>query len=637
MGVSTRHKSPSPREFLLGRGSVQKRALRDTHQPSTFTPPMKRSRKDSFGPSLARNEEMELEDAHSDMDEDEDYGSSGAVTLKTSVGPLTVDARSAIAVQHLLFDTPEHPLYAGHMDAIISQCDGGSIAESGYQLQRMCEFVHAQATELNVVPKGSQLEDEIRTAWAKKQAQALVENINGTSAFPDVISTMIMAQPEHDRSTEKIKNILRAVEDRCDKQAQGAVGEDNVPQDSAGPDEHLPLPYHPDMDGPAATASKPDATYQPLSATSLQPFSAIPHQAFPTGSATEQAPKRGPTAQPTGFDQRGFSTASDAEKVFPSGPSAAATRPFSRSVSAFSTGEPPNGSKTARSDREEPGQKQSAVQNRNRAGGSANGRYPYGHPLHNWIVKPAVKVEEVEQDGEAVHSSSAQNVAADVSTAPQSLQQDGGGPATSASAQAIAPTASTSPHPLQEADSSESVVVNVSQAKSKDDSVTNALQTVFMPFGGKSITKLCDGRWLVRLASSVAARRAASSTLSLTGPDWNKKVTPRFYEAGMPQVFTATVPISISMTELLISIATLYKRPFCLQYLDNSPASFTMVLTLSQRIVAKQFKVYVGMAGSSTTVHFAETHVPVGHLAVVPTPPQAQNYHLNSPPTADRT
>lgn len=105
----------------------------------------------------------------------------------------------------------------------------------------------------------------------------------------------------------------------------------------------------------------------------------------------------------------------------------------------------------------------------------------------------------------------------------------------------------------------------------------------------------------------------------------------------MPQVFTATVPISISMTELLISIATLYKRPFCLQYLDNSPASFTMVLTLSQRIVAKQFKVYVGMAGSSTTVHFAETHVPVGHLAVVPTPPQAQNYHLNSPPTADRT
>ncbi|GAB1734256.1 hypothetical protein NU195Hw_g3208t1 [Hortaea werneckii] len=637
MGVFTRNKSPSPRQVLLGRGNVQKRPRQDTQQPSNSTRPMKRSRKDSFGPSLARNEEVE--DAHSDMDEDEDFHGSGAVTLNTFVGPLTVDARVAIAVQHLLFDTPEHPLYAGHMDAIISQCDGGSIAESGYQLQRMCELVHAQATELNVVPKGSQLEEEVRTAWAKKQGQALGEQINGTATFPDAISAMIMAQPEHDRSSEKIKDILRAVEDKCDKQAQVTVGEGNVPQASADPDEHLVLPYHPDIDAPAATASKPDATYRPLSATFLQPFSAIPYQAVP---AAEQISKTGLAAKSTGFNQRGFSAGSVAEKVIPSKPAAEATRSFPRSVSAFSTGEPPNGREFGSSDQEEPGQEQNSVQNRNGTG--ANGRYPYGHPLHNWIVKPAVKVEESEQDDNtSVNSTSAQNVAADVSTAPKSLQQDGGGPASSASAAGV-PASSASAagvppdtgslrHPLQQVVPPGCVVLSTLHVNNKHGTVTNAIKSEFQAFGCKNPKRLSGDRWLVRLGSLEFAREAASRTFNFDLHGVKNQIKPRLHTD--PQVFTAGVPTSTSMPDLLLSISALYKRPFCLQYSDKSRFSLLMVLTLSERILVDTFQVKVATNGSSTTVHFAETHVPVGHLAVVPTPPQAQNYHLNTPPTAD--
>ncbi|KAI7497846.1 hypothetical protein KC367_g5546 [Hortaea werneckii] len=713
MGVSTRHKSPSPREFLLVRGgNIQKRPRQDTLQPPNFTRPTKRSGKDSVAPSLARNEKVVVEDALSDMDEDEDYHGSGAVTLQTFVGPLTVDARVAIAVQHLLFDGPDHPLYAGHMDAIISQFDGKSIAESGYQLQQMCEFIHAQASELNMVPKGSQLEEEVSTVWAKKQGQALAEQIRGTSAFPDVIAAMVMEEAQHHGSSDKLKDILRAVEDKCDKPAQAPVEENSVPQDFAGPDEHLALQYHPDVDAPAAIVAKPDAPYRPLSAAFCQPFGVAPNQASSTGSATEQAPKTGPTAEPTGclvakpdttyrplsatfcqpfsatpyqsfstgsateqasktgptaglagFDQRNFSAAFVAEKFFPSAPAAEAIRYFPRSGSVSSTGESSNSSEVAGSDLEEPGQEQSAVPDSNGTRGSANGRFGYGHPLHNWIVKPAVKVEEVEQDGNVpVHSTSAQHVTDDASTASQSLQQAGNGPPPSASAQATAsntdasrqllqqagtgaalsPTSAQGPlpaigtplHALQVADLSECVVVEASQAKSRDDSVANALQTVFMPLGGRSITKLCDGRWLVRLASSGAARRAASSTFVLKGPGWDRKVTPRFYEAGMPHRFTATVPISINMRELLLSIAMLYKRPFCLQYSDNTQFSLKMVLTLSQGIAAKKFKLRMRLAGSKTTVCFATTHVPVGPLTLVPTPPQAQPYHLDSPPTA---
>ncbi|KAI6791318.1 hypothetical protein KC361_g7400 [Hortaea werneckii] len=715
MGVSTRHKSPSPREFLLVRGgNIQKRPRQDTLQPPNFTRPTKRSRKDSVAPSLARNEKVVVEDALSDMDEDEDYHGSGAVTLQTFVGPLTVDARVAIAVQHLLFDGPDHPLYAGHMDAIISQFDGKSIAESGYHLQQMCEFIHAQASELDMVPKGSQLEEEVSTVWAKKQGQTLAEQIRGTSAFPDVIAAMVMEEAQHHSSSDKLKDILRAVENKCDKQAQAPVGEDIVPRDSAGPDEHLTLQYHPEVDAPAAIVAKPgapyrslsaafcqpfgvalnqasstgsateqaprtgptaestglvvdkpDTTYRPLSATFCQPFSATPGQSFSTGFATKQASKTGPTAGPTGFHQRSFSAASAAEKFFPSGPAADATRYFPRSGSVSSTSESSNGSEAVGSSRSEPGQEQRIAPNSNVTRGSADGRFGYGHPLHNWIVKPAVKVEEVEQDGNApVHSTSAQNVTYDAGNASQSLQQADNGHPPSASAQATAshtdaprsslqqatngaalyptsaqatlPTTSTFLHELQVADLSESVVVEAAQAKNRDDSVANTLQTVFLPLGRRSITKLCDGRWLVRLANSGAARRAASSAFILKGPGWIKKVTPRFYEAGIPQRFTATVPISINMRELLISIATLYKRPFCLQYSDNTPFSLKMVLTLSQRIAAKRFRIRMRVAGSNTTVCFATTHVPVGPLTLVPTPPEAQPYHLDSPPTADR-
>ncbi|KAI7548886.1 hypothetical protein KC331_g4134 [Hortaea werneckii] len=700
MGVSTRHKTPSPRQFLLGGSDVQKRSRQDTHQPSNFTRPMKRSRKDVDGPSLARDEEVEVEDAHSDMDEDEDYHGSGAVTLKTVVGPLTVDARVAIAVQHLLFDGPEHPLYAGHMDAIISQCDGGSIAESGYQLQQMCEFIHAQASELNMVPKGSQLEEEVRTVWAKEQGQALAEHIKGTSAFPDVIAAMVMEEAQHHSSSDRIKDLLRAVEDRCDKQAQAPVGEASVPQDSAGPVEHLALPYHPDNDAPAAifakpettyrplsaafcqpfgvapyqasstgsaieqtpktaaVVAKPDATYRPLSAAFCQPFGAALHQAF-TGSATEQAPGTGPTAEPTGFHQRSFFAASVAEKVLPSGPVPEAIRSFPRSVSAFSTGEPSKGNEFTSSDREEIGQKQSAVQNSNGTGGSVNGRFGYGHPLHNWIVKPAVKIEEIEQDGNApVHSTSAQNVAADVSTAPQSLQQAGNGslpsasgpatvpnteassqslqqagmgPAPSASAQAVAPKTGTLRHALQEVPPPSSVVLDAGKASSQQ--VTTALKVNLQSFGWKETKRLPDGRWLVHLATAKAARQIASGVLTLTTPGFLKKVIPELYRAETPQVFTATLPLptKISMPDLLFSISTIYQRPFCLQYSNNSPFSRVTVLTLSQRIMGKKFQLSVGSNGGSSPVHFTASHVPAGHLNLVATPPQAQPYYLISP------
>ncbi|KAI6907748.1 hypothetical protein KC318_g2033 [Hortaea werneckii] len=589
---------------------------------------MKRSRKDVDGPSLARNEEVEVEDAHSDTDEDEDYHGSGAVTLKTLVGLLTVDARVAIAVQHLLFDGPEHPLYAGHMDAIISQCDGASTAESGYQLQRMCEFVHAQAAELDMVPKGSQLEEEVRTVWAKEQGQALAEQIKGTSAFPDVIAAMVMGQAEHSRSSNEIKNILLAVEDRCDKQAQATMVDDNVPQDSAGPGEHLTLPYHPDTDAPAAIVAKPDAMYRPLSAAYCQPFSATPYQSFFTGSAAEQASKTGPTIEPAGFNHRGFSAASVAEKVFPSGPAPEATRSFPRSVSAFSTGEPPIDNGTASSDREEPGQEQSAVQNANSTGG---GNAISDHPLRNWIVKPAVKVEKFEEDGsDLVPSASAQVTAADNDTFRHPPQQAGDGPALPASAKVVAPNIVTCRHALQQYAFSNCVVVDTGNASNKQNVLTNAIRFSFQGFGWRATERLRDRRWLVRLGSSDLAKQAASRTFELPINGAKSQISPKLYL--VPQVFTAIMSNKTIMPDLLISISTLYQRPFCLQYLDNSPFAFVMVLTLSEKINVKKFQ--LSMDGSSTTVQFTTSHVPVGNLTVVPTPPQVQAYHLNSPPTA---
>ncbi|KAI7154013.1 hypothetical protein KC349_g7928 [Hortaea werneckii] len=156
MGVSTRHKSPSPREFLFGRGNVQKRSRQDTHQPSNSTPSIKRSRNAVFDPSLARIEEMAAESADSGIDNvEQDRGHGQDITSNTIIGPVTLDARTAVAVQHLIFDGPEHPLYAGHIDAIISHCDVGTIADSEYEFQRVCEFVHAQASALNMVAKGS--------------------------------------------------------------------------------------------------------------------------------------------------------------------------------------------------------------------------------------------------------------------------------------------------------------------------------------------------------------------------------------------------------------------------------------------------------------------------------------------------
>ncbi|KAI6912492.1 hypothetical protein KC318_g4497 [Hortaea werneckii] len=676
MGVSTRHKTPSPRQFLLGGSNIQKRSRQDTHQPSNFTRPAKHSRKDVDDPSLARNEEVEVEDAPSDMDEDDDYHGSGAVTLKTLVGPLTVDARVAIAVQHLLFDGPEHPLYAGHLDAIISRCDGQSIGESGYQLQRMCEFIHAQASELNMVPKGSQLEEEVRTVWAKEQGQALAEQIKGTSAFPDVIAAMVMEEAQHHSSSDRVKDILRAVEDRCDKQAQAPVVEESVPQDSAGLDEHLALPHRPETDAPTAYIAKPDATYRPLSATFCQPFGVAPYQASSTGAATEQAPKTaavvakpdatyrplsaafcqpfgaalhqassagsaseqapktGPTAGSTGLDRGGFSAASVAEKVLPSGPMSEATRSFPRSVSAFSTGEPPKGRGLA-SYREEPGQKQSTVQNSNGTGGSINGRFGYGHPLHNWIVRPAVKIEEIEQDGNApAHSTSAQNVAAVVSTAPQSLQQDGGGPATSGSAEGVPHYTGSRCHPLQQALPAQCVVLDGFIAKNTNNRVTDAVRTTFQPFGWRETKRLPGGYWLVRLGNLQYAQQAASHTLKLESHGWESLVKPRLYMD--PQMLTAIVPIRTSLPGLLDSISTLYKRPFCLQYLQNTPISLVMVLTLSERILANVFKLNVAVDGISTTIQFTDKQPPAGHLKLVPTTVIAQPFHLSTPPTASQ-
>ncbi|KAI7320350.1 hypothetical protein KC315_g9481 [Hortaea werneckii] len=630
MGVSTRHKTPSPRQFLLGGSNIQKRSRQDTHQPSNFTRPAKHSRKDVDDPSLARNEEVEVEDAPSDMDEDDDYHGSGAVTLKTLVGPLTVDARVAIAVQHLLFDGPEHPLYAGHLDAIISQCDGQSIAESGCQLQRMCEFIHAQASELNMVPKGSQSEEEVRTVWAKEQGQALAEQIKGTSAFPDVIAAMVMEEAQHHSSSDRVKDILRAVEDRCDKQAQAPVMEESVPQDSAGLDEHLALPYRPDTDAPAARVAKPDATYKPLSATFCQPFGAPTtaavvskpdatyrplsaafcqpfgaalHQASSAGSATEQAPKTGPTAGSTGLDRGGFSAASVAEKVLPSGPMSEATRSFPKSVSAFSTREPPKGRGLASFDREEPGQKQSTVQNSNGTGGSVNGRFGYSHPLHNWIVRPAVKVEESEEDGDEIASPTSADDALSGRKTPL--------------------------HALEQTVPSDCIVLGPLKFKKKKDRVTNALGSTFQPFGFMETRKLPGRRWLIRLGNSKAARDAASRTFKILNDD----VKPKFYVDH--QTFIATVPIDTSMSHLLTNISTLYKKSFSLQYSDQSPFSLIMVLILSERILAKNFKLKTGKNHSGRTAQFSsEKLVPAGRLHVVQALPLAQPYHFNRPPTA---
>ncbi|KAI7231518.1 hypothetical protein KC330_g6394 [Hortaea werneckii] len=405
MGVSTRHKSPSPRDFLLGRGNAQKRYRQDTHQPLNSTPSIKRSRNAAFDPSLARIEEMAVESAESGTDNVEQDGGHGQdITSNTIIGPVTLDARTAVAVQHLIFDGPGHPLYAGHVDAIISHCDVGTIADSEYELQR--------------------LEEELRTVWVKKHGQVLAEQISGTSAYPDVIAAMIMAQADDHKSFDKIKQILRAVENHCDKHTQATMVDDNVPQDSAGPEEHLELPYHPDIDAPAANGAKPVPTYRPLSAAYLQPFGAAPYQSFSTGYDTEQVSKTTPTEKPTGFDRSGFSAAPVAAKAFPSEPAAEANRSFPRSVSAFSTGEPPNGSGTASSDQEKPRHEQSAVQNSNGTGVSVNGRYGYGHPLHNWIVKPAIKVEEFEEndDGPA-HYASAIGARAHVHPSRHPLQQ----------------------------------------------------------------------------------------------------------------------------------------------------------------------------------------------------------------------
>ncbi|KAI7283894.1 hypothetical protein KC345_g2673 [Hortaea werneckii] len=525
MGIFRRTKSPFPREFLLGRGNVQKRPRQDTQRPSNITRPMKRSRKDSFGPSLARNEEVKVEDAHSDIDEGEDYGGSGRVTLKTFNGPLTVDYLVAFVVQQLLFDGPDHPLYAGHMDAIIDQCDGGSIAESGHQLQRMCEFIYAQASELEMVRKGSQSQDEVRTVWAKKQGQALAEQVKGTSAFPDVISAMVMAEAQHHSSSVKIKDILRAVEDRCecDKQAQAPVGEGNVPQASAGPetlDEHRSLPYHPNLDLPAATASELNATYRPLSA------------------------------------------------------------------STFSTGEPPNGSKIASSD---PGKKQSAVQNSNGAVGPVNSRSGYGYPLENWIVKPAVKVEEPEEDGD--------------------------GAASPTSADGVFSGRKSFSHELEQTVPSDCIFLGPFPFKTQNGTVANALKFTFQSFGFIETKKLSGRRWLVRLRSSKAARDAASYTFKIVKEDFKTRLNVD------PQTFIATVPIDTNMSHLLTNISTLYKKSFSLQYSDQSPFSFIMVLTLSERILVRNFPLY---HRGNRVIFSSELQVPAGPLHSVQAPPQAQ-------------
>ncbi|GAB1742553.1 hypothetical protein NU219Hw_g8094t1 [Hortaea werneckii] len=609
MGVSTRHKSPSPREFLLGRGNAQKRSRQDTYQPLNLPPFIKRSRNAVFDPSLARIEEMAAESAESGIDNLEQDGSHGQdITSNTIIGPVTLDARTAVAVQHLIFDGPEHPLYAGHVDAIISHCDVGTIAESEYELQRTCEFVHAQAATLNMVPKGSQLEEELRAVWARKHGQVLAEQINGTSAYPDVIAAMIMAQADGDKSSDKIKEILRAVENQCDKHTQVTMVDDNVSQDSAGLDEHLALPYHPDMDAPAANGAKPGPTYRPLSASYCQPFGAAPYQPFSTGRAIEEAPKTRATAEPTGSDRRSLSAAPVFKKVLPSGLAAGASRSFPRSVSAFSTGEPPNSSKIASSSREKPGQEQSAVQNSNGTGGSVNHRYGYGHPLHNWIVKPAIKVEEFE---------------------------DGDGPAHYASAPGAGARVHPSCHPLQRVDLLGYVVIDTGNASNRKDRIINALKSTFKDFGWTSTTRLPDRRWLVRLGDSDLSRQAASRAFDLRDfAGLITQVKPRLYMD--PKVYTAMVSSKTIMPDLLIAISTLYKKPFCLQYFDNSPFSFVMVLTLSEKISAKKFLLSVATDGGSKTVQFAGGKVPAGRLEIVPTPPhaEAQAYHLDNPPTA---
>ncbi|KAI7216822.1 hypothetical protein KC333_g4627 [Hortaea werneckii] len=610
MGVSTRHKSPSPREFLFGRGNVQKRSRQDTHQPSNSTPSIKRSRNAVFDPSLARIEEMAAESADSGIDNvEQDRGHGQDITSNTIIGPVTLDARTAVAVQHLIFDGPEHPLYAGHIDAIISHCDVGTIADSEYELQRVCEFLHAQAAALNQVPKGSQLEEELRTVWVKKHGQDLAEMINGTSAYPDVIAAMIMGQADDHKSSDKIKEILRAVQNQCDKHAQATMVDDNVPQDSAGPDEHLDLPYHPDIDAPAANGVKPVPTYRPLSVAYCLPFGAAPYQSFSTASFAQQVPKTTPTEKPTGFDRSGFSAGPVAAKAFSLGPAAEANRSFPRSVSAFSTGEPPNGSGTASSDQEKPRQKQSAVQNSNGTGGSVNGRYGYGHPLHNWVVKPAIKVEEFEENDD--------------------------GPAHYASAPGARAHVHPSRHPLQQVDLPGYVVLDTGDASNKKDRIIKALKSTFKDFGWASTTRLPDRRWLIRLGDSNLARQAASRAFDLR--DFAGLIThvqPRLYMD--PKVYTAVVSSKTIMPDLLIAISTLYKKPFCLQYSDNSPFSFIMVLTLSEKISAKTFLLRVATDGSSKTVQFTGGKIPAGRLETVPTPPQAeaQAHHLNTPPTA---
>ena len=610
MGVSTRHKSPSPREFLLGRGNTQKRYRQDTHQPLNSTPSIKRSRNAVFDPSLARIEEMAVESAESGTDNVKQDGGHGQdITSNTIIGPVTLDARTAVAVQHLIFDGPEHPLYAGHVDAIISHCAVGTIADSEYELQRVCEFVHAQASSLNMVAKGSQLEEELRTVWVKRHGQVLAEQINGTSAYPDVIAAMIMAQADDHKSSDKIKEILRAVENQCDKHTQATMVDDNVPQDSAGPDEHLDLPYHPDIDAPAANGVEPVPTYRPLSAAYVQPFGAAPYQSFSTGSAAKQVPKTTPAEKPTGFDRSGFSAAPVAAKAFPSGPAAEANRSFPRSVSAFSTGEPPNGSGTASSDQEKLGQEQSAVQKSNGTRGSVNGRYGYGHPLHNWIVRPAVKVEEFEQDSV--------------------------GPVPYASAPGVGAHVYPSRHALQLADDPIHVVLDTGDASNKKDRIINVLKSTFKDFGWSKTTRLPDRRWVLRLGNSDLARQAASRAFDLRDfAGLITQVKPRLYMD--PKVFTAMVSSKTIMPDLVNAIATLYKKQFCLQFFDNSPFSYVMVLTLSDKIPAKKFLLGVATDGSSKTVQFAVGNVPAGRLEIVPTPPQAEAeaYHLDAPPTA---
>ncbi|KAI7154014.1 hypothetical protein KC349_g7927 [Hortaea werneckii] len=420
---------------------------------------------------------------------------------------------------------------------------------------------------------------------------------------------MIMAQADDHKSSDKIKEILRAVENQCDKHTQATMVDDNMPQDSAGPDEHLDLPYHPDIDAPAANGVKPVPTYRPLSAAYVQPFGAGPYQSFSTASFAQQVPKTTPTEKPTGFNRSGFTAAPVAAKAFPSGPAAEAYRSFPRSVSAFSTGEPPNGSGTASCDQEKPRQEQSAVQNSNGTGGSVNCRYGNGHPLHNWIVKPAIKVEEFEENDD--------------------------GPAHYASAPSAGAHVHPSRHPLQLVDDTKRVVIDTGDASNKKDRIINALKSTFKDFGWTSTTRLPDRRWLVRLGDSNLARQAASRVFDLRDfAGLITQVRPRLYMD--PMVYTAMVSSKTIMPDMVIAISTLYKKPFNLQYCDNSPFSFVMVLTFSDKISAKKFMLKVATHGRSKMIQFTASKAPAGRLETVPTPPQAdaKAYHLDTPPTA---